>query len=529
MDLPKIKALPFGERISKGVVILFSGVVLCYFSIAVFFEMSFVPQTIQENPVFFKHDALFYTIILFCIFLILMARNIFLKINSKTLFISLSCVYLVAGIYLIVNVGPNPGADSSPVYSGAMAFNQGDFSSLMTGGYLARFPHQLGLATYERIFMIFSTSEEFFYFLNLFMVLIINYTQWKIAEIISQNNTRIINYTIVFSFAFLPQLFLIIFLYGHIPGLCCMIAAVYYMMRYFQSRKLKHCIFSTALIAVSCTLRNNYMIAAIAMCLLYLLDSFRSKRKRCLLIAIVTIICAIVLPKAVNIWYHYESGIDFYESRTPKVLWVTMGLQDSLWYRMGGWFNGYVNEIPEEYNYDYALAQERGLADLQERLNYFQENHNEAFQFFNNKVKSTWLDPSFESIFMGPIEGWGQFVRSHTKLLSDLYNGNGIYWYLFGFMSIVLVVIYWMSLLYMIFAALIKKADLSSEKLFPYIYLLGGFFFHLIWETKSLYVYSYVFMLIPVAACGIDLVGDRLFSGRSTGPYSTHSKRKRRK
>ena len=39
-----------------------------------------------------------------------------------------------------------------------------------------------------------------------------------------------------------------------------------------------------------------------------------------------------------------------------------------------------------------------------------------------------------------------------------------------------------------------------------YIFL-GGFFFHLMWETKSQYVYPYVFMLIPMSALGIDLIG----------------------
>ena len=33
-----------------------------------------------------------------------------------------------------------------------------------------------------------------------------------------------------------------------------------------------------------------------------------------------------------------------------------------------------------------------------------------------------------------------------------------------------------------------------------YLYFLGGFFFHLIWETKSQYAFVYVFLLIPMSA-----------------------------
>ena len=40
-------------------------------------------------------------------------------------------------------------------------------------------------------------------------------------------------------------------------------------------------------------------------------------------------------------------------------------------------------------------------------------------------------------------------------------------------------------------------------QLYPVIFFLGGFFFHLIWETKSQYVYIYIFLLMPIAADGI--------------------------
>lgn len=40
--------------------------------------------------------------------------------------------------------------------------------------------------------------------------------------------------------------------------------------------------------------------------------------------------------------------------------------------------------------------------------------------------------------------------------------------------------------------------------LIPLIYLTGGFIFHLIWETKSQYVYPYVYLLLPLSALGLD-------------------------
>lgn len=505
-DAAGIKLRMFFEKMSKGVIIFFSGIVLCFLSLTGFVERAFIAQMESERYVIIKHGILFIIMIIISLLLILFVRNIIAKINSKILFFVLLCFYLAAGMYLILNADPNIRSDAKAVYQSAKAFNQGDYSYFDPGGYLDRFPHQLGLVTYERILMIISPNVKFFFTLNLLMVLIINYTQWKISEILSKNNVLTVNYTIIFSFAFLPQLFFVLFLYGLIPGFCCLIAAVYFMLRYFQERNLKDCVFSIVLAAAACALRNNFVIAVIAMCFLYSLDYFRSGRKRCLLVALVTIICVMMLPKGVNIWYRYESGIDF-GAGIPKLLWVTMGLQDT------GWYNEYTENVSLEYNYNYELARERGIADLQERLDYFRDNPSEALHFFRNKAESTWLDPLFQSTWSGPLEDSGQYMQ--TQLLSDLYNGKGIYWLLARALNIVLIIIYFMSLLYIIFAIFVKKEGLTCERMFSYIYLLGGFFFHLIWETKSQYVYPYVFMLIPMAALGIELAGDWLF-GRLT-------------
>ncbi|MFM1539689.1 hypothetical protein, partial [Helcococcus bovis] len=38
------------------------------------------------------------------------------------------------------------------------------------------------------------------------------------------------------------------------------------------------------------------------------------------------------------------------------------------------------------------------------------------------------------------------------------------------------------------------------------IYFLGGVAFHLIWETKSQYVYPYVFLMIPLVVNGVEII-----------------------
>ena len=47
---------------------------------------------------------------------------------------------------------------------------------------------------------------------------------------------------------------------------------------------------------------------------------------------------------------------------------------------------------------------------------------------------------------------------------------------------------------------LYKKTKLNPYATFAILYLMGGMAFHLMWETKSQYVFQYIVCLIPVAA-----------------------------
>ena len=48
----------------------------------------------------------------------------------------------------------------------------------------------------------------------------------------------------------------------------------------------------------------------------------------------------------------------------------------------------------------------------------------------------------------------------------------------------------------------VNKERMLVVYYFPIVYLCGGLLFHLIWETKSQYVWTYVYNLIPLAMCG---------------------------
>ena len=93
------------------------------------------------------------------------------------------------------------------------------------------------------------------------------------------------------------------------------------------------------------------------------------------------------------------------------------------------------------------------------------------------------------------------------RLMSSIYESGLVYHIVYYFSALLLVLIYvsvlpflanqWKSF---------KEGNGNLFLLIPLIYLSGGLIFHLIWETKSQYVYPYVYLLLPLSAFGLFLI-----------------------
>ena len=91
------------------------------------------------------------------------------------------------------------------------------------------------------------------------------------------------------------------------------------------------------------------------------------------------------------------------------------------------------------------------------------------------------------------MEEWGQ--NTHTELLRSIYTGGGAW-------SVFETFCKWVTLTLWAFAFVYLLAFRRGQTLWQlcYLYTIGGALFHFVWETKSQYVYPYVFCLIPFAA-----------------------------
>ena len=122
-------------------------------------------------------------------------------------------------------------------------------------------------------------------------------------------------------------------------------------------------------------------------------------------------------------------------------------------------------------------------------------------QFFLMKMRTTWTDPMFQSVWSGPRPAIGQ--ASSSFLLQNLYRGGKTYVALEVFMHSVLFLIYAGTGWQVIRILYGRKRTPHETELFSVVYFLGGMIYHLVSETKSQYVFMYVYLMIPMAIQGI--------------------------
>ena len=413
---------------------------------------------------------------------------------EKALFWGLLGCYLAAGVALILCTDPMPRTDQYQVLSIAKHLKKGDFSDFEPDQYLMANPHQLGLAVYEMLLMHISESPRFLQFVNLAWVLLTLWLLWQTSRLLRQDDLER-KYSLVFLFLFLPQLFFALMLYGEVPGAMLVALSLYWACLGWKTRRWGWWLGSCVALGLACLVRNNFLIAAIALVILALLLALKERQWRALLLALGMALCAVGTPKAVNMYYAEKTGVDLSQQGIPMTAYVTMGLQTNNTGKVDGWYNGYNQRIWRDYGYDGDAVAEQAALDLEERLEEMAADPAETFAFFRRKATSMWCDPLFESLWSGPLEDYGQ--HTYGKLTQNLYQGGKAYTALYTFMYAVVLLSYAMVLL-----EGARGRGGNPWMLFGLLYFLGAFLFHLVWEASGQYVCVNLPFLMPMAGWG---------------------------
>lgn len=467
----------------------------------------YIRQSIKEIPEYYKYPADYYAVLILCILSVILLAKLLDKISGKVLFSVCAVIYITVGLFLIFNMPLHARADQGKVLSSAIAINNGDYSSLEKGGYLYIYPNNLGIVAFLRLITVISSDLKFITLINLILVIATNYIIYKISDALFDSNTTKNKYTILLSFSFLPQLFYVLFVYGTVPGFFCISVMVYMTSRVFKTDdadKMKVCYIIIAVIFASLAvlLKNNYLIAVFANLIVCVVHWFKNKQFKSGVLAIALLLTLIFPQSIIENYYEKLGGTEL--SGMPTVLWVAMGVQEGP--RAPGWYNDYSMDTFAQVDYDVEISSELAKNSIEERIGVFIDNPAYTKEFFSKKIMSTWCEPTCQSLWIGAV---GDRAKSiDNTYLHNLYNGGKSYSLYYLVCSVIIANILVFAVVHQI--GMVKMKTYNYTMLFPLLYIVGGVMFHIIWETKSQYIYMYYLMLVPLAASGIFEISNRL-------------------
>lgn len=437
-----------------------------------------------------------------------------IKLPSKIILLLGTIFYLVLGIYLIIHQNDILRHDALEVYKSAKNLNQFNYSSLkQLVGYLYKYPHQIGLVTFERVllFIFGSNNIKALFFVNLLLCICDNFLLFKITKLLF-SDSNINKILLVLSFLFLPHIFFILFVYGINYGLFLVLLSLFFLIRFIDDKKWVNLVGTLIPLVLAVIIRSNYIIMAMTIFIILILDFLKTKSWKNILLAILPFILISLLNGLLVNSYEKASKISEIDGE-PKIAWVAMGLDDNPTYnRLPGWYDAYVENVYTKHNGNEDKITNDSKKLINSRLNIFLKNPGYTVNFFKNKFISTWTDSLFQSVWSGPNSSMpveGQSVNG--KLMSSIYRGGIAYKILYYYSSVNLIIIYIGAMISM----LISMRNMRTSNLFILvftIYLTGGVLFHLIWETKSQYVYPYVYLLLPLTAYGINWFQNKIRS-----------------
>ena len=194
----------------------------------------------------------------------------------------------------------------------------------------------------------------------------------------------------------------------------------------------------------------------------------------------------------VNSYVEHLSGYEMPEGQV-MLSWVVMGLQEAP--KGPGNYNGFNGNVYTKSNYDTELANELSKEALKAQLAWMGEDPvNNGLVFFARKTAYQWNDPTF--ISLDRMAGRDSKIEMSPAVLS-LIEGKGCT-YLSIWLNIVQTLVLLGALFYLLFTC--KKTKLYE--LIVCVVFLGGFLFHLVWESSASYAIPYYVLMIPYAAKG---------------------------
>lgn len=396
-----------------------------------------------------------------------------------------------------------PGSDPSKVCAVASQWMAGDFSAFDEGEYLFCYPFQSGIVLfYYWLSKLFGDGNYVaMQFVNLIALTVIYYLLYKLFDRFWGRDKKILLISYLALILWVPLMFYVTYLYGILPGMACSLGAAYLALCYLETRKLRYMIPAAFLMGIATALKMNCLIYLIAIgCFLVydaadiLLVSKKKGKQWLVSIAFVAVMGLGVYGcnQATTAYVEHLSGYEMPEGEV-MLSWVVMGLSEAP--NAPGNYNGYIGNVFFDNLFDTELATEQSKADLKNIVKGMMENPiDSGIIFFARKTAYQWNDPTF--IAMERMEG-RQSTIAKPAWVRSVIEGKGRV-----LLSVILNIIQTMIWVGMLFYLFFTRKSTNLNELLIAVVFLGGFLFHMVWESSPSYTFPYFVLLIPYAVKG---------------------------
>ena len=477
-------------KISKYAVCIFTGLICGYlflnsiFSTCVMWYDNEQTYYIKDFPMLLL-GGLFVFIIL-----LVFSKKYLLTLlkNEKTLMILATGIWAILLTIFVVNTDIRLVYDQASVYQGIVGLLNGDYTSWVKGGYYYNYNFQNGLAfLYAPIMLIFGENTYWaVQGINAICYFMLAVGMYKIAKEYFDKYVAVCSYLMILYYV--PLWGYVKYFYGNLPGICFGVWSMYFVVLFVKKQRWKYLLGGSACILFAMIFKGNFLIYAIAMCLLLIIEGIRKKEKNCL-IAIAAIIVATKLGMSGPSYVMHCVTGEVTNQGIPSIYCAVMGLRES--YVAPGWYNGNAPEWFAEHRYSVNAATESAWKSIWESMSLFLQEKEYALRFFCRKSASIWNNPTFEGfavVIKGNLDGTLPYWMKDI-----LYSGGVINTVITLVLDVVHTMILFGVLLYL---ALCMK-DFQIRKALPMICFIGGYLLHIFWEAKCQYTILFFVLLFP--------------------------------
>lgn len=518
------------EQIVKYEIIIISVVVgiigfLSLFITAYFDSTFYHPSEIT----FFKFSPNIISILLSIILIgafVLINKYVFKKISSKILISILLIMCALVSIYWLNAMQLYPDVDQKMIEDMANAFLDGGIDYyLKDAQYLFLYPFQLAFTLFVAlIYNIFGRNFIFIQYVNVICTVVNMLLIYKITTKLYGNEDQNIYKITVYILALfcLHWVFFNTHFYGNILGLTFALLSTFLVILLFdnisnkdtKTRKLVlYAMLSGISISIACLIKTNYYIFLCGIIIIFIVSLVRNFNIKKVILACLFIISFVCISSGYKAFVKYGLNINLPEG-VPMINFIYMGIDEPI-NCSPGWYSGKNTMLYHESLYNKETDVERALNLISSRLSYFASKPKACIEFFATKLGSTWLNPTFQTVWCSlpgsryrNDEAYAHYISYHNTALSILDgNLNKPITYLMKTTQIIIFTFASIGIF------ITSKESKETHILLPVIFI-GGLLFHLIWETKAIYVIQYYFILIPYAAFGLNKTINKIIANK---------------